>query len=181
MSRPQVPEPARLIISCLTSEVSLLETVSPTLVNLFGAIEELIGPLAFNFTKYYDTEMGSGIRRWLWVFTNLVDRADLARIKCLTNEIEQSYTIEAKRRINLDPGLMTLGNFVLATAKNNAHRIYLGDGIFADLTLIFRSGSYRPQEWTYPDYADAELIGIFNRLRKNYKCTLERQDVCPAQ
>jgi hypothetical protein len=146
-----------------------------------GDIEELIGPLAFNFTRYYDAEMGAGIRRWLWVFSNLVDRAELARIKCLTNEIEQSYTMGTKRRVNLDPGLMTLGNFVLATGKNNAHRIYLRDGIFADLTLIFRSGSYRPLEWTYPDYAAAELIGILNRLRKNYKCTLECQHLCPAQ
>ena len=79
---------------------------------------------------------------------------------------------EGKRRFNLDPGLLTLGNFVLATGKNNAHRIYLAEGIFADLTLIFRSRSYRPLEWTYPDYADAELIGILNRLREMYKCRL---------
>lgn len=179
MSRPEVPEPARLIISCLTREEDLQEDVSQVVAHHMGEIEEIIGPLPFHFTRYYDAEMGSGISRWLWVLAGLVDRADLALIKLLTNKIEQSYTIEAKRRINLDPGLLTLGNFVLATGKNNAHRIYLGEGIFADLTLIFRSGSYRPLEWTYPDYADGKLISILNQLRKNYKWLLEHQDLCP--
>jgi hypothetical protein len=68
--------------------------------------------------------------------------------------------------------LLTLGNFVLATGKNNAHRIYLQDGIFADLTLIYRSGTYHPLEWTYPDYADNGLISILNRLREHYKWRL---------
>jgi len=177
VSKPQIPEPARLLISCLASEAELPGTVSQILVKDLGSIEEAIGPLAFNFTSYYDAEMGRGIRRWLWVFSKLVDRADLMRIKCLTNQIEQSYTVGARRRINLDPGLLTLGSFVLATGKNNAHRIYLGEGIFGDLTLIFRNGTYRPLEWTYPDYADAELVGILNRLRKSYKWTLEFQGV----
>ena len=113
-------------------------------------VEEELGPLDFGFTTYYDDEMGPGIRRWLWAFADLVDRSELARIKCLTNRVEQTYSVEGRRRFNLDPGLMTLGNFVLATGKDNAHRIYLSDGIFGDLTLIFRGGSYRPLEWTYP-------------------------------
>jgi hypothetical protein len=70
---------------------------------------------------------------------------------------------------------MSLGNFVLATGKNNAHRIYLSQGIFADLTLIFRRSSYQPLEWTYPDYSDSELIGILNQVRETYKQKLENQ------
>jgi hypothetical protein len=102
----------------------------------------------------------------------MVDRAEIVGIKCLTNEIEQASAEGGKRNFNLDPGLLTLGNFVLATGKNNAHRIYLGKGIFADLTLIYRSRTYNPLEWTYPDYADPELITILNRLRESYKCKL---------
>lgn len=145
------------------------------LTEAFGTVEEVIGPLAFDFTNYYSREMGEGIQRWILVFSRLVERAELAKIKCLTNRIEQSYTVGGARRVNLDPGFMTLGNFILATGKNNAHRVYLDHGIFADLTLIFREGSYRPLEWTYPDYAEQELIGFLNRLRKSYKCCLDRQ------
>ncbi|HTY25178.1 MAG TPA: DUF4416 family protein [Desulfomonilaceae bacterium] len=173
MSLPKIPEPAKLVISALSAREDLLKPVSKLLVEDLGPIEEEIGPIPFNYTKYYDREMGPGICRSLWSFAQLVDRGSLVRIKLLTNRIEQSYTTDGKRRFNLDPALMSLGNFVLATGKDNAHRIYLGEGIFADLTLIFRAGTYRSLEWTYPDYADPVLIGILNRIRENYKCGLK--------
>ncbi len=144
------------------------------LVEEFGPIESEIGPLEFDFTSYYEDELGKGIRRWLWVFRDLVERDELANVKCLTNEAEKAYSSGGKRRFNLDPGFLSLENFVLATGKIRAHRIYLGRGIFGDLTLIFRKGSYRPLEWTYPDYASPELIGKLNGLRGIYKCTLEQ-------
>jgi Domain of unknown function (DUF4416) len=172
LSTPSVPEPAQLIISVLTPRKEAIAEAKSLLVRDFGPVEEEIGPLAFPYTSYYDAEMGSGIRRWIWSFERMIDRAEIVCIKCRTNEIEQAAAVGGKRRFNLDPGVLTLGNFVLATGKNNAHRIYLGKGIFADLTLIFRSKSYQPLEWTYPDYADPELIKILNRLRESYKCKL---------
>jgi hypothetical protein len=164
-----------VIVSVLTSDSEMLDVAKPLLVRELGPVDEEIGPLEFNYTSYYDSEMGPGILRWLWSFAELVDREALVGIKCLTNMVEQAYTVEGRRKFNLDPGLMTLGNFVLATGKNNAHRIYMGKGIFADLTLIFRAGTYHPLEWTYPDYAARELIEILNRLRESYKCRLTEQ------
>jgi hypothetical protein len=172
MSVPQTPEPARLIIGALTPHDDLIQQISIQLASALGPIQEQIGPIQFNYTDYYDREMGPGIFRWLWSFAQLVDKSSLVSIKHLTNRVEQSYTERGKRRINLDPALLSLGNFVLATGKDNAHRIYLGEGIFADLTLIFRGGTYRPLEWTYPDYADAILIDILNRIRDDYKSCL---------
>jgi len=174
VSTPTIPSRARLILSVLTARESLLKPITETLAADLGPIEEAIGPLDFSFTRYYDAEMGAGIRRWIWSFERLVDRGDLVSIKCLTNQIERSYTDDGKRRINLDPGLTSLGNFVLATGKDNAHRIYLGEGIFADLTLIFRAGTFQALEWTYPDYASPELIRILNTLRESYKCRLKQ-------
>jgi hypothetical protein len=174
VSTPTIPEPARVVVSILTPHDGLIEEVSRLLEDRLGVVEEQIGPLLFPYTNYYDKEMGSGIRRWLCSFARLTDRSQLAGIKLLTNAVENAYTEGGKRRVNLDPGLMTLGNFVLATGKDNAHRIYLSSGIFADLTLVFRGGTYRPLEWTYPDYADPELIGILNRLREDYKWVLKQ-------
>lgn len=174
MSVPRIPDPARLVMSVLASARSRSEAAAPLVVRRIGPLERVLGPLAFDFTSYYDQEMGPGIRRWLWVFSDLVDRGELARIKHVTNEIESSFLVEGKRTFNLDPGLLTLENFVLATGKNRAHRIYLGDGIFADLTLVFREGTYRPLEWTYPDYADPQLIQMLNELRETYKCKLRQ-------
>lgn len=175
MSTPTAPFPARLVVSVLTPDEHILESVAADLTAPLGGIEETVGPLAFNYTTYYDAEMGMGIRRWLWSFRTLADRGELARIKLLTNRVENSYTCSGKRRVNLDPGLLTLSSFVLATGKDNAHRIYLSEGIFADLTLIFRSGSFRPLEWTYPDYADPEMIHTLNGLREKYKWIQKNQ------
>jgi len=173
MSVPKIPEPARLVISALTPHEDLIQEISTRLAEELGPVQEQIGPIQFNYTDYYDREMGPGIFRWLWSFDKLVDKSSLVSVKLLTNRKEQSYTERDKRRINLDPALLSLGNFVLATGKDNAHRIYLDKGIFADLTLVFRGGTYRPLEWTYPDYADPVLIDILNRIRENYKCRLK--------
>jgi hypothetical protein len=175
MSSPRIPEPARLIVSVLASEPIHLERVQPQLIERLGPLEEEVGPLPFDFTTYYDKELGTGIKRWLWVYSELVEGSDLLSIKLFVNELEQAYSEADCRTFNLDPGLMTLGNFVMATGKNNAHRIYLGEGIFADLTLIYRAGTYRPLEWTYPDYADSQLIDILNTLREKYKCKLSQR------
>jgi hypothetical protein len=174
VSIPRIPDPARLVMSVLAAVRENAEAAAPLLVREFGPLYRVMGPLAFDFTSYYDREMGPGIQRWLWVFANLVDRGELARIKRVTNEVESLFLVEGKRTFNLDPGLLSLENFVLATGKNRAHRIYLGDGIFADLTLVFREESYHPLPWTYPDYADAELILMLNELRESYKCKLRQ-------
>jgi hypothetical protein len=164
-----------VVLSVLTANREVLDLARPSVLSELGPLEDEVGPLEFDFTTYYDAEMGPGICRWVWAFSDLVDRSELARIKCLTNRIEQTYSLEGRRRFNLDPGLMTLGNFVLATGKDNAHRIYLRDGIFADLTLIYRGGTFRPLEWTYPDYADRGMIGLLNGIRQRYKCKLAQQ------
>lgn len=175
MSNPRIPEPARVVISVLALRGDTVGPAQSQLVEQLGPVEEEVGPLPFEFTSYYDEELGAGINRWLWVFADLVEGSDLVRLKCLTNDLERAFARRGRRTFNLDPGLMTLGNFVLATGKNNAHRIYLGKGIFADLTLVYRGGSYIPLEWTYPDYADPELIGILNTLRETYKWKLRRK------
>ncbi|MGC8660220.1 MAG: DUF4416 family protein [Desulfomonilaceae bacterium] len=174
MSVPRNPEPAQLVISVLSAQLDPVETLTPDLEAVFGPIEKVYGPLKFDFTTYYDIELGVGIRRWVVTHERLFDPARLADLKISTNRIEQIRSVQGRRQFNLDPGSMTLGNFVLATGKNNAHRIYLRDGIFADLTLIFRRSSYRPMEWTYPDYADPVLIEILNQIREFYKRKLEK-------
>ncbi|MBI5571935.1 MAG: DUF4416 family protein [Desulfomonile tiedjei] len=172
MSVPGTPEYAQVVVSILTPHDGMPGKVARLLTPELGPVEEEIGPLAFDYSTYYETEMGTGIRRWVWALSDLVDRSHLARIKLFTNKLEQTFSRDGKRTVNLDPGLLTLGNFVLATGKDNAHRIYLQQGIFADLTLIFRGGSYRPLEWTYPDYADLPMIQLLNRLRETYKWKL---------
>lgn len=175
MSIPREPDPAQLIMSILISRDSILTSVRQKLEAEFGEIERTVGPLRFDFTSYYEVELGANIKRWLWSFKELVDMGSLVDIKHKTNEIESVHSSGGKRQCNLDPGLMSLWNFVLATGKVNAHRIYLGTGIFADLTLIFRSSSFQPLPWTYPDYASVDMRTILNDFRKDYKWKLRNK------
>ncbi|MCX7965305.1 MAG: DUF4416 family protein, partial [Syntrophorhabdaceae bacterium] len=120
-------------------------------------------------TDYYEEEMGSELHRIFILFKSLMPRESLVSIKLTTNNIEKELSIQGKRQVNIDPGYISLENVVLATTKNYTHRIYLGDGIYGDLTLIYKKGTYNALEWTYPDYASKNIIAIFNNWRNLYK------------
>ena len=63
--------------------------------------------------------------------------------------------------MNLDPGYITPAKLVLASTKDHAHRLYLADGIYAEVTLAFRGKQWQPLEWTYPDYRRADFQEFF--------------------
>jgi hypothetical protein len=54
---------------------------------------------------------------------------------------------------------------VLATAKNYSHRSYIGKGYYAEVTLIYSGGDFRPLDWTYPDYRGETALTFFRELR----------------
>lgn len=93
----------------------------------------------------------------------------MPEIKTEANKIENNFLEHGKRRINIDPGLITLENICLVTTKPYTHRIYLGKGIWSEITLIYKGESYQKLEWTYPDYGSKELIEFFNGIREQYK------------
>jgi hypothetical protein len=146
--------------------------VLPLLVERWGDVDCSCPPFPFTFTSYYDTEMGSGIQRSFVSFRRLVDPAGLARIKLETNALEDRFREGGARKVNLDPGLMTLSRFSLATTKESAHRIPLEAGIYAEITLLYSRGSFHAMAWTYPDYRSERCIGILNGIRAIYKTQL---------
>lgn len=171
MGKARIPEKALLFLSVLYSPDTPVDGLIGGLPGDWGGISSSAGPMPFTFTDYYSREMGSFLSRLILAFSQLVDRdgTSLVRIKTATCAIEDRYRIGGKRRVNLDPGILSLENVCLATTKPHSHRIYLGNGIWADLTLIFCGSTYRSLPWTYPDYASAEYIEIFNDLRAEYK------------
>ncbi len=169
MSKPTFPQKAKLFLGILFVDYSFLKKALGYLNRHFGAIDFATCPRIFSETSYYEDEMGSPIYRIYVTFHELIEPEDLVTIKLLTNEIEEKLSFEGKRRVNLDPGLLSEERLVLATGKNYTHRIYLGSGIYGDLTLIYKKGAYRPLEWTYPDYRDPLLIHFLGVLRKKLK------------
>lgn len=169
MSQPHPPPPVKLVASLLFREEADLAAVLAAAQGLYGPVDFLSELLPFDFTPYYDAEMGKGLWRRVAGFAPLVSPERLVQIKRTTNQWEQRHlNPQGGRRINIDPGYVAASKFVLATGKDYSHRVYLGEGIFADLTLIYQKGSFTPLPWTYPDYASQPLIGILNLLRRRY-------------
>jgi len=98
-----------------------------------------------------------------------------AKIKIITNNIEELFASNNKRQVNIDPGYISLENFILFTTKNYTHRIYLEQGIFADLTLIYEKRQFNTLPWTYPDYASLEIREFLKAVRENYRIEIKKE------
>jgi hypothetical protein len=168
VSIPKEAKKVKLISSLFSPEEELIEKVIGRMEACFGPVDWVSEKLTFDRTKYYAREMGWPLYRRFVSFSKLIPPDSLVEIKFTTNEIENEHLADKRRRINIDPGYIALERLVLATGKNYIHRIYLRKGLYADLTLIFHAGTFRPLAWTYPDYADEKLIGYFNMLRNRY-------------
>ncbi len=169
MSKPQTPKPAKLVVGLFMKNKDLLEPATCDLSEAFGPVD-LVGPwFGFDYTDYYSAEMGAPLFRRMLAFQRHIQQYHLANIKLITNEIEKKYMDSTKRRINIDPGYLTVERFVLATGKNYTHRIAIGDGIYADLTLVYTGGGFQTLPWTYPDYAQQNMLDFLERVRRKYQ------------
>jgi len=182
MSTPREPSPGKLVLSVLAAadwwDVAWPE-FRAELVERFGPVDYETPLLPFDHTAYYDEELGTPLARRLLGFARLVPLDRLA-----TNADERAQARPANghsggqsggsRRVNLDPGLITLERFVLASGKNFTHRVYLGQGIWADLTLIYnKKTGWVVLPWTFPDYATEDMKRRLTELRALYKTTVE--------
>jgi hypothetical protein len=168
MSTPGPATPVKPVVSMLLAREDLGPALLERLAGYFGP-PDLVGPWwPFDTTAYYAPEMGPNLGRRLVSFLHLADPGRLADWKVFTNELEQSFRLGKRRLANLDPGYVARERLVLATGKNYTHRIYLNQGIYGDLTLVFHQGSFRPLPWSYPDYAQGDLPTLVELVRQKY-------------
>jgi hypothetical protein len=161
--------PEKLVMPILISRKWMRTSLLERLRSSYGPIDYTSIDLPFTFTRYYDEEMGTPITRFFVSFLRLVDPGTLSDIKKDTNQLENIFTEGGSRKVNIDPGLLNLSRFVLASSKDGSHRVALSDGVFAEVTLIYERGGYRPLEWTYPDYRSEEYLQILADIRKLYR------------
>jgi len=176
MGEIKIHQPVKLISGLLYSSETLVKEVESILIKKLGPIDLQSEAFPFNLTDYYVDELGEGILRKYVSFEKLIDIVRLPDIKIWTNEIEKNFSDKdsGKRKINIDPGYLTLSKMVLATTKNYSHRIYLRDGIYAEVTLHYHKKSFIPWDWTYPDYKLEKSINFFNKVRLIYKKQLQK-------
>jgi len=166
------PDSVKLVVAMLSCSQPLFEAAKQRLSEEFGPVDIESDVIPFDFTDYYDEEMGRGLLRQFLSFEKLIDPGEIAAIKVRTNALEEQWAATAglgvKRPINLDPGYVSQSKLVLATTKDYSHRVYLAQGIYAEVTLRYQKGHFTAWPWTYPDYQTPAYIAFFARVRKRY-------------
>lgn len=173
MALPKLPDRVRFFVGVLAADARLCPLIEETLWKEWGEIDLISEILPFTYTAYYADELGPNPIRIFYAFGGAFDPAELAARKIRSNELEEALRSQANlllgsdwpRPINLDPGYLAPGKIVLASAKDFYHRIYLSQGIYAEVTLVYRHGRFETFPWTFPDYASGAYFPFFLALR----------------
>ena len=160
---------AKLIAGVFSGEPGLIYETSRMLERMFGKIDFRSALMDFTHTEYYNDEMGRGLKRMLFSFSRPVRPESAYKAKLKTSALEKKFTINGKRRVNIDPGYLDMSKVVLFSTKDYTHRIPMPRGIFAEVTLYYQDKHYNPWPWTYPDYRTKEYALIFESMRDIYK------------
>ena len=162
-------KPVKLIIGILAADEECCKIAVEAITDEFGKADFVSDVWAFEQTDYYKEQTGEHILRQFVSIEKLIDPGKLAKIKHRTNKLEQELAgkvgSELPRPINLDPGIIEPSKLVLATTKNYSHRIYIGQKMYAEVTLIYDKGHWRPFEYTYPDYRQQRYFDFFGKVR----------------
>lgn len=174
MAEPEAPPYVKLICGLISSREDLLAQACQKLDALWGPIDICSEIYPFDLTAYYEPEMGKSLLRRFVAFDQPVLPDVLAEVKRKTNEIEDEFAAcfpeVARRPINLDPGYITEANLVLASMKNFSHRIYLSQGVYAEVTLLYRKGHWEKLAWTFPDYGSGRYDEFLTNARHALRC-----------
>jgi len=174
--KPTEPTPVKLICGVLYSDEELLQKARENLEDKFGHIDYTSKIFPFDVTDYYIPEMGIPIFRLFYSFKELINPKELARIKIECNNIEEHLAVGEHRKVNIDPGYLDYDKLVLASAKYNAHKIYLDLGIWADLTLTYRRGHFIPSQYCFPDFKNGVYEKEILFMRAKYKGQLRKMN-----
>lgn len=148
----------------LTSPARVIDDLTAT----WGPIDYTSRDYPFDQTNYYEAEMGQGLQRLLLTFATLRTPEDLAAAKLRCNAIEDRNRLDGKRLFNLDLGYLDHNKIILASAKGLGQKIYLSQGIYADLVARYKHGRYQPFEWTFPDFKEGRYDADLAHMRQQY-------------
>lgn len=170
MGVPREPAYSLLVVACFSRHPEALTWASEQLTAVYGPVALTSADFDFHHTRYYEPTMGPGLRKRFLVFEPFVPADCLAAVKRDTIALEQQLAASGSfatiRPVNLDPGLLQLGKLLLASTKDQAHRIYLSDGVFGEVTLRFQGGGFEAWPWTYADYREPAVIDFLTGARQ---------------
>jgi hypothetical protein len=180
MAEPRPVAPVLLVVAAFSRHAAALAWAGDRLEAAYGPTALACPPFDFNQTAYYEATMGPGLRKTFFAFQTLAPADCLPDVKRHTNALEAELARAAiypeSRPLNLDPGVLGLGKFLLATTKDQAHRVYLRAGIYAEVTLRFQAGAFEPWPWTYADYRLPVVRAFLRDAREFYKRRLREAE-----
>ena len=162
-------QPVKLFVVTLHRDQSILANAIAKLSGEFGPVDYESTDFPFDITDYYESEMGKNLFRRFYSFQELIlpDRIVNIKLKCM--EIEREFAVDSRRAVNLDPGYMDTYKLVLASAKYGGQKIYLRDGIYADMTLTMYRRKWESFLWGFPDFKSGIYEAVLNQIRDTYK------------
>ncbi len=180
MGQVQEVEPVKFIVGLLAISQEILAEAGELVARELGTVELASAVWPFKSTKYYGKEMSERLLRQFVSLAEPGDPADIVKFKLICNSAELADARERgrgrRRAINLDPGYITPAKLVLASTKDYSHRVYLGRGIYAEVTLQYEGGSWRSFPWSYPDYRGPSYHEFFSQVRKRLLIQLRKQE-----
>jgi hypothetical protein len=177
MSVPGRHRPVLCVLAVFSRYAAALQWARRHAEQHWGTVVLASPEFAFDQTDYYRQSMGPDLIKVLWAFEALIEPPCLVDRKLQTIGWEAAYKEASNwpelRPLNLDPGYVTEAKLVLATTKDRDHRLYLGQGIYGEITLYYRHGQWRAREWTYRDFQSAGYHAFLsqcrNYLRQRYR------------
>ncbi len=173
MAQPSPVAPVKLFVITLHRDELILNKAVSDLKARWGDIDFQSKDFPFNQTDYYEKEMGGGLQRRFYSFEKLIDPEQLVEGKLFTNQIEEKYAGAEGRRINLDPGYVDYYKLVLASMKFGGQKLYLRDGVYADMTLIVYKGKWQSFYWGFPDFKSGAYDEVLFQIRDLYKARIK--------
>lgn len=134
------------------------------LTGLWGEPDLVSGPVPFDKTDYYRDIAPRLMRRFLCL-PGLQDAGELPDWKNQAREVE-AESRSPIRAVNVDPGYLDGARLVLASTKDHAHRIWLRDGIYAEVTLRYRFGHWESFDYTFPDFKSGVYDDFLSAARR---------------
>jgi Domain of unknown function (DUF4416) len=170
MAETSAAKPVKLFVVTLHRELAILQQAIDRLTNEWGESDFISHDFPFSETAYYEPEMGANLMRRFYSFARLISPDNIVDAKRLTNRIEVELSADSTgRKINLDPGYLDTHKVVLASAKFGGQKVYLHDGIYADMTLIRNHGRWESFAWGFPDFKSGKYDDVLTKILTLYK------------